>query len=54
MWDNTNPISNPTIHRYGVVEYVVTDPMASAEVKARHKSLKTRAKNRQNRKKKSR
>jgi|WetSurMetagenome_2_1015567.scaffolds.fasta_scaffold377834_2 hypothetical protein len=54
MWNNTTPVSTPTIHRHGVVEYVVVDPLDKAEAKARHKMQQTRAKNRRNRKKKSR
>ena len=54
MWNNTTPVSTPTIQRMGVVEYVISDSMADAEAKARHKMQQTRAKNRRNRKKKSR
>lgn len=54
MWKNAFPISNPTIHRHGVVDYVIVDPLAEADRMARHKSLNTRAKARKNRKKKSR
>lgn len=54
MWSNTTPFSNPTIHRHGIVEYQIMDPMADAEAKARHKSQQTRAKARKNRRKKSR